>query len=202
MANYYMGNWHGHQFIIENELAEKLIVDNTVLVENKKGVHFSALMTAPMPGMDGMQIYTMLLGNDCACIVGKPLEAEYDKKTKIYRAEYNGHTIEAVNKLKAKMMLDGEEIDREDEGLHGFCILGTPRDADGKHVMAVFDGYTGVLKAKVSLYAEAENVILYPCRKEGGEYIRLSGEEYFNEIAEAEDDGAAVITAVNTTINL
>ncbi len=196
MANYYMGSWRGHQFIIENELAEKLIVDNTVLVENKKGIHFSALMSAPMPGMDGMQIYTMLEGNDCACIVGKPLEAEYDKKTKTYRAEYNGHTIEAVNKLKAKMRLDGEEIDREDEGLHAFCILGTPRDADGKHVMAVFDGYTGVLKAKVSLYAEAENVILYPCKKQGGEYILLSGEEVMEEYAAADAEAA-----VNSTIN-
>ena len=30
MANYYMGNWHGHHFIIENEKAEKMIVDNEV----------------------------------------------------------------------------------------------------------------------------------------------------------------------------
>lgn len=196
MANYYMGNWHGHHFIIENELAEKLIVDNEVLVENKKGVHLAVIMTAPMPGMDGMQIYTMLEGNDCSCIVGKPLEAEYDKKTKIYRAEYNGHTVEAVNKLKAKMFLDGEEVDREDEGLRTFCILGSPRDADGKHFMAVIDGNTGLLKAKVSLYAEAENVILYPCKKQGGEYILLSGEEVMEEYAAADAEAA-----VNSTIN-
>lgn len=202
MAKYYMGNWNGHQFIIVNESAERMIVDNEVLAETKKGIRLSSLLTAPMPGMDGMQIYTMVETDDCSCIVGKPLEAEYDKKTKTYRAEYNGHTIEAVNKLKAKMLLDGEEVDREDEGMGTFCILGSPHDADGKHFMAVFDGNTGLLAAKVSIYAEAENVILYPCKKEGGEYIPLSDEEYFNEIAEAEDDGAAVITAVNSTINL
>ena len=161
--------------VVENQSdREKLSVDNEVLVQTKSGIRFGSALTAPMPGTDGLYIYAMVQGSGCACIVGKPLETEYDKKTKTFTAEYNGHTVEAVNQTKSYLVVDGQEVDREPEGFHSFGIRGSQPDAEGKRFMSVHDGVTNGLKVKCSVYAEAENVRLIPCKKQGGELIPLA----------------------------
>ena len=70
--------------------------------------------------------------------------------------------------------MDGQEVDREPEGLHSFGIRGSQPDADGKRFMSVHDGVTNGLKVKCSVYAEAENVRMIPCKKQGGELIPLA----------------------------
>lgn len=129
----------------------------------------------------------MVAGFGCSCIIGKPLETEYDKKTKTYTAEYNGHTVEAVNKSKSYLVVDGQEVDREPEGLKTFGIRGSQPDANGKRFMSVHDGVTNGLKVKCSVYAEAENVRLIPCKKQGGELISL--------VHDVKDEEAAALQA-------
>ncbi len=166
MSVYYVGKWTER---------EKLIVDNEVLVQTKSGLRFGSALTAPMPGTDDLYIYVMIEGGTgCSCLIGKPLETEYDKKTKCFTAEYNGHTIEAFNKSKSYLVVDGQEVDREPEGLHSFGIRGSQPDADGKRFMSVHDGVTNGLRVKCSVYAEAENVRMIPCKKQGGELIPLA----------------------------
>ncbi len=176
MSVYYVGKWNDHVIIVENQTErEKLIVDNEVLVQTKSGLRFGSALTAPMPGTDDLYIYVMIEGGTgCSCLIGKPLETEYDKKTKCFTAEYNGHTIEAFNKSKSYLVVDGQEVDREPEGLHSFGIRGSQPDADGKRFMSVHDGVTNGLKVKCSVYAEAENVRMIPCKKQGGELIPLA----------------------------
>ena len=104
MAEYYCGKWNDHTIVVENHTdREKLIVDDEILVETKSGLRFGSALTAPMSGTDDLYIYAMVTGFGCSCIVGKPLETEYDKKTKTYTAEYGGHVIEAINKSKAEI---------------------------------------------------------------------------------------------------
>ena len=187
MAVYYVGKWNDHVIIVENQTErEKLIVDNEVLVQTKSGLRFGSALTAPMPGTDDLYIYVMIGGEaGCSCIIGKPLETEYDKKTKCFTAEYNGHTIEAFNKSKSYLVVDGQEVDREPEGLHSFGIRGSQPDADGKRFMSVHDGVTNGLRVKCSVYAEAENVRMTLCKKQGGELIPLvhtSDEDELNAI--------------------
>lgn len=174
MSVYYVGKWNDHVIVVENQSErEKLIVDNEVLVQTKSGIRFGSALTAPMPGTDDLYIYAMVAGFGCSCIVGKPLETEYDKKTKTYTAEYGGHVIEAINKSKAVLLVDGQEVDRQEHLHDSFLILGSKADENGKRYMAVHDGVTNGLKVKCSVYGEAENVRLIPCKKQGGELIPL-----------------------------
>ena len=198
MAEFYAGKWNGHQIIVQNSDAEKLMIDGNVAAENKKGIHLGAVLTAPLPDTDGLYVYVMLfasLGTQCCCIVGKPLETEYDKKTKAHTAEYNGHLIEARNKLRAVMFVDGEEVDKQESIMESVCILGTKAPDSDKRFMAVFDGVSGGLKAKVQIYAEAENVSMAPCREDAGQLIPLTMEEIEEEIAEAEAVAAGAAAA-------
>lgn len=139
-------------------------------------------MTAPMPGTDNLHVFVMVKMDGCSCIVGKPLETEYDKKTKTYTAEYGGHVIEAVNKAKAVLLVDGQEVDRQEHLLDSFVILGSKPDENGKRYMAIHDGITNGIKILCTVYGDAENVRLFPCKKQGGELIP-TGESGDNEEA-------------------
>lgn len=172
MSEYYAAKWNDHIIVIVNDTdREKLIVDNEILVQTKSGLRFGSALTAPMPGTDGLYIYAMLDGRTCSCIIGRPLETDYDKKTKTYSAEFNGHTVEAVNKIKSILLVDGVEVDREPDGLHSFGIRGSQADENGKRFMSIHDGLTNGLKVKCSIYADAENIRVVPCKKQGGELI-------------------------------
>lgn len=175
MSEYYAAKWNDHIIVIVNESdREKLIVDNEILVQTKSGLRFGSALTAPMPGTDGLFIYAMLDGRTCSCIIGRPLDTEYDKKTKTYTAEYNGHTIEAVNKLKSALIVDGVEVDRQEDSLSSFGIRGSQPDENGKRFMSIHDGITNGLKVKCSIYADAENIRVVLCKKQGGELIPLT----------------------------
>ncbi len=174
MAEYYAAKWNDHIIVIENQTdSEKLVVDNEILVQTKSGLRFGSALTAPMPGTDGLYIYAMLASGSCSCIIGRPLETDYDKKTKTYTAEYNGHTIEAVNKTTSYLVVDGKEVDRQDNPFSSFGIRGSQPDENGKRFMSVHDGVTNGLKVKCSVYADAENIRVIPCKKQGGELIPL-----------------------------
>lgn len=201
MIHYYAGTWNGHRIEIEATQNEKLIVDGKVLVETKPGIHFGVALTAPMPETDGLSIYAMIDGHDCSCIVGKPLPTEYDKKSKAYTAEYCGHKLAFFNKLHSYMTVDEEEADRQDGVLSGFFILGSQPYDEKKRFMLIADGQSGGLKLKCDFYAEAENVILYPYSKQGGELIPLTDEEFLADQANDDNDDAALIAALATTIS-
>ena len=177
---YFVGKWQDHKILVENSDSEKLTLDGEVVMQTKPGIRFASVLTAEIPGTNGLSVYVMLNGtHSCYCVVGKPLKVEYDKSTKKFSAEYNGHTIEAMNKLKARMYIDGEEIDKEGEGLRNFVILGSPADESGKRFMAIVDGATSglSLRPKCDIYAEAENVRMVRCEKVGGELIPAQGSD-------------------------
>ncbi len=183
MAEYYCGKWNDHTIVVENHTdREKLIVDDEILVETKSGLRFGSALTAPISGTDGLYVYVMVESSGCSCIVGKPLETEYDKKTKTYTAEYGGHVIEAINKSKAVLLVDGQEVDRQEHLFDSFLILGSKADENGKRYMAVIDGLTNGIKVLCTVYGDAENIRLLPCKKQGGELIP-TGESGDNEEA-------------------
>ena len=170
--DYYAGQWQGHKIIVINGDNEKLLLDGAVVAETKPGLRFASVLQAELPGTNGLFLYAMLSStHSCYCIVGKPLKAEYDKSTRTFSAEYNGHTIEAVNKMKPKLILDGTQVDEDDNQLRDFVILGTGADENGKRFMSVHDAATGGLKVKCDLYAEAENVRMIRCERVGGELV-------------------------------
>lgn len=198
MAQYFAGRWNGHTIIAVNQDAEKLVFDDQVLVQNKPGICLGTAMTAPIPGTDGLYVYTMLVSNlgvHCSCIIGKPLETTHEKK--IYAAEYNGHKIEAINKLKAVLLVDGKEVDKQDSLFESFLILGAKAEDSDKRYMAVFDGISS-LSIKCTLYAEAENVVMSPCRVENGQLIPMTMAEIDEELQAITDDEAAAIAALTT----
>ncbi len=190
MIQYYAGTWNGHRIEIENGDCEKLSFDGKILVETKPGIRFSSVLTAQIPLSDSLFIYAMVEGHDCSCIIGKPLETEYDKKTKAYTAEDYGHKLAFFNKLHAYMTVDEEIVDRQDGIISSFFILGSQPYTGNKRYMAVIDGNSGGLKPKCNFYSDAENVILYPCAKQGGELIPLTEEEFLADQAKRNDSCA------------
>jgi hypothetical protein len=161
--------------------SEQLILDGEIVVQTKSGIRFGSALTAPIPETDGLYIYVIIgafngLTASAKCIVGKPLELDYEKSTKTYSAEYNGHKIECINKAKASMLIDGAEVDKQKSVFDSFVSLGTKMNDSDKRYIAVFDGLTNGLKVKCALYAEAENIRMIPCEKQGGELIPVYGD--------------------------
>jgi hypothetical protein len=172
-TQYYAGKWNDHDivFILGDEALE-IRFDGKVIAEKKITILFSATMTAAIPLEPELTVFAHFEDHVCSCIVGKALETDYDKETKTFSAVYNGHKIEGNNKkLKGALLVDGVEVDKEDSGLRSFCILGTQADDNGKRTMAVFEA--AGLKTTCQFYAEAENVRMYACQKQGGELIPL-----------------------------
>ena len=182
MAEYFKGKWNDHEIIVKNlPDSEQLMLDGEIVVQTKSGIRFGSALTAPIPDTDGLYIFVIIgafngLTASAKCIVGKPLELEYDKSTKTYSTEYNGHKIEGVNKLKASMLIDGNEVDKQQSVFESFVVLGTKMENSDKRYIALFDGLTNGLKVKCAIYAEAENVRLIPCEKQGGELIPVYGD--------------------------
>lgn len=182
MAEYFVGKWNDHEIVVKNLFdSEQLILDGEIVVQTKSGIRFGSALTAPIPETDGLYIYVIIgafngLTSSAKCIVGKPLELDYEKSTKTYSAEYNGHKIECINKAKASMLIDGAEVDKQKSVSDSFVSLGTKMNDSDKRYIAVFDGLTNGLKVKCALYAEAENIRMIPCEKQGGELIPVYGD--------------------------
>ncbi len=181
-ARYFAGKWNEHEIVVVSSDNEKLIVDGKVVAENKPGLHFFYVtLTGEIPIDPELSVTVIFEGSNCCCIVGKPLETSYDKETKTFFTEYYGHKLEANNKkLKGTLIVDGVETDKEDGMFNSFAILGSKATKDGKRYMAILepDG----LKVKCQFYAEAENVRMYYCQKQGGELIpvnRPDGDDNF-----------------------
>ena len=66
--------------------------------------------------------------------------------------------------------------------------------------MVVFDGITSGISVKCGIYAEAENVVMTPCRVDAGQLIPMSMNEIDEEMQAIADDEAAAIAALTTTI--
>ncbi len=171
-TKYYAGKWNEHDiiFVLGDEKLE-IRFDGKTIAEKKNSILISETMTAEIPLDPELTIYVHY-EDHCSCIVGKALETNYDKETKTFSAAYNGHKIEGNNKkLKGTLLVDGVEVDKEDSGLRSFDILGTQADENGKRIMAVF--LASGLKTTCQFFAEAENVKMYACKKQGGELIPI-----------------------------
>ncbi len=183
-AEYYAGKWNDHDIVlVMNSMTDgtvQLRFDGEVLAEEKSFFHIDRGMTGRIPDDPELFIHLKYDGDDCLCIVGKPLETSYDKKTKAYYAEYYDHKLEGnTRKLNYNFLIDGLEADKKGGILTSFAILGSSADENGKRMMAVFS--PSGLKDTCQFYAEAENVRMYPCRKQGGELIPItsSGDDNF-----------------------
>ena len=179
-TQYFAGKWNDHDIVVITDDSEELRFDGQTIAENKAGLHISVGLTGTVPTDPTLSVVIHLENGDCSCIVGKPLETEYDKETKTFSAEYNGHKIEGNNKkFKGTLIIDGAEADKEDSGLRDYGILGSQPDANGKRIMGIFE--SSGLKVICKFYAEAENVRMIPCKKQGGELIPIStnGEDNF-----------------------
>lgn len=159
MADYFIGEWNGHKIEVENGLKETLKIDGKVVDETKIGIRFGMLLKAEMPGTDGLMCYVLLDGGftlKIYCIIGKILETTYDKELKTFNTEYNGDTITAINNRNSVLRINGEEVDRDKGGLHFSCLSEGPADAEGKRVIALFDGISKFkLNAEVTVFADA-----------------------------------------------
>ncbi len=172
-SKYFAGKWNEHDIVFINEEAEQLVIDGKPVAKNKPGMHL--LYT----GIEGEipiepELHAVIRYSDyhCACMVGKPLETSYDKETKTFYTYYKNHKIECHNKkMKGTLLVDGVEVDKEDGMFNTLAILGTNADENGKRIMAVLepDG----LKIKCMFLAEAENVKMYACKKQGGELVTV-----------------------------
>ena len=181
MIQYYAGEWKDHKIVFVNENSEKLLFDGKPIAENKPGIRFSATLAGELPTGSDISVFAHLEGCNCACVVGKILETLYDKDTKTFYTEYNGHKIECNNKkMKAAMFIDGKEVDKEDNGIHSYQILGSAADENGKRIMAAI--YGEGLKLKCTFIAEAENVKMVMCQKQGGELVPVSASDSFGVI--------------------
>lgn len=172
-TKYYAGKWNGHDIVVIADEGEELRFDGQTIAENKPGIHMAVGMTGAVPTDPALSVVVRIESGSCSCIVGKALDTQYDKETKTYFAEYNGHRIEGTNKkFKGALAVDGAEADKEDSGLRDYGILGSQPDANGKRFMGIFE--SSGLKVICKLYAEAENVRMIPCQKQGGELLPIS----------------------------
>ena len=179
-TQYYAGKWNDHDIVVIADEGEELRFDGQTIAENKPGLHMAVGMIGAVPIDPAFSVVIRVESGSCSCIVGKPLDTQYDKETKTYSAEYNGHKIEGNNKkFKGTLIIDGTEVDKEDSGLRDYGILGSQPDANGKRIMGVFE--SSGLKVICKFYAEAENVRMIPCKKQGGELLPISsnGEDNF-----------------------
>ncbi|HAG12939.1 MAG TPA: hypothetical protein DCG49_03645 [Ruminococcus sp.] len=173
MADYFIGEWNGHKIEVENTLKETLKIDGKVVDETKVGIRFGVLLKAEMPDTDGLMCYVLLDGGfsmKVYCIIGKKLDATYDKELKTFNAEYEGKTITAINNGNGVLRINGEEVARDKDGLHFSCLSVAPADENGKHIIAMFDGISKFrLNVEVTLFADAETpkMVQYIKDKEG-----------------------------------
>lgn len=179
-VKYYAGKWNDHDLVVISDDKEELRFDGQVIAENKAGLHMSVSLKGSIPTDPELTAVVHITERNCSCIIGKELETEYEKETKTFSAVYNGHRIEGNNKkLKGTLIIDGEEADKEGSGLRDYGILGSEPDESGKRIMAIFEA--SGLKVKCQMYAEAENVRMIPCEKQGGELIPVNsnGDDQF-----------------------
>ena len=180
-ARHFVGKWNGHNIIVVSEDNEKIMVDGKVVAENTPGLHFLHVsLKGELPDEPELSVVVVAENHNCFCIVGKPLETEYDKETKAYYAVYEGHEIEANNKkMRGKLIVDGVEVDKEDDIFSSYVILGSKADEDNKRFIAVLE--IDKLKIKCQIFAEAENVRMLLCEKKGGELIPVneSDDDFF-----------------------
>lgn len=173
MSDYFIGEWNGHKIEVENALKETLTIDGKVMDETKLGIRFGVLLKSEMPGTDGLVCYVLIDGAFMLknyCIIGKKLETTYDKELKTFNAKYNGKTITAINNRKGILRIDGEEVDRDKDGLHFSCLSEGPVDENGKRIIALFDGISKFrLEADCTIFADAEVLVLkqYEKKKDG-----------------------------------
>ncbi len=170
-AEYYAGKWNDHDIVFAIGKNQNLFFDGKVIAESKP---LSTGLSGEDPIESGLFVRVLYDGRNCFCIVGKPLETSYDKTTKTFSAEYGGHKIQVnTQKMHYTLLVDGAETDKKDVVIGGVgAILGTSADENGKRIMAVFEA--GGLKGKCQCYAEAKNVRMIPCQKQGGELIPIS----------------------------
>ncbi len=170
-AEYYAGKWNDHSIVFALGKKQTLLFDGNVIAEGKP---LSTGLTGDDPTEAGSIIRTLYDGRNCFCIAAKPLETSYDKKTKTYSSEYYGHKIEGNSqKMNYSLFVNGEEKDKKEAVIGGgFSILGSEEDENGKRIMAVFE--PSGLSYTCRFYAEAENVRMVPCQKQGGELIPIN----------------------------
>ena len=156
-AKYYAGKWNNHDIVlVMNSMTDgktQLRFDGKVIADGGSIFHMDRGMTGKIPD--------------------DPELSSYDKSSKTYRAEYYDHKLEAyTKKLNYNFIIDGEEADKRGGVLATCAILGSQADENGKRMMAVFS--PSGLKDTCQFYAEAENVKMYPCRRQGGELVPIT----------------------------
>ena len=176
-AKYYAGKWNNHDIVlVMNSMTDgktQLRFDGEVIADGGSIFFFFLCMTGKIPDDPELSVHVKYDGEECLCIVGVPLETSYDKSSKTYRAEYYDHKLEAyTKKLNYNFIIDGEEADKRGGVLATCAILGSQADENGKRMMAVFS--PSGLKDTCQFYAEAENVKMYPCRRQGGELVPIT----------------------------
>ena len=167
MATTYIGNWNGHSIRVENTMTtEKLFYDDQLISESGKGIKFGSALDGEMPDSGGMHCYVLLNGAawpvpKCYAIIGIPVQGETDKKQQTFSCTYNGTEIRLENRKSTLLdrqcflLINGEEVDKEDKGLHFVCILSGSPDENGKKIVGVLDGVTS-LNPVFNVFAEAE----------------------------------------------
>lgn len=179
----YAGEWHGHKIQVETKFtAGRVLFDGLIAAESEAGLRLGSSFDFVVPGFDSLHCYILLDGSvsltipACYCIIGVPLDTAYNKKTKIYTANYNSHTIEAISRMHSVLLIDGEEVDREPNGLRFSGICAGAPDENGKRIMAVFDGVNSLaLLVKCRIFADAENIPMSRFAKNGD--IRTAADE-------------------------
>ena len=175
----FKGDWKGHEISVENSTStEKVYLDGKLVAESKPGIRMSSEFLFDRPETDE-KCFVVISGAGgsftagvCYCIIGTPLETEYDSKTKTYSAEFGGHKVEAVNKMTSVLLVDGEEVDREPKGLHFIGLRGSKADENGKRFLALFNGSAGAgLKVKCDVFGGAEIVRMRLYDKKGDEFV-------------------------------
>lgn len=170
-AEYFAGKWNDHDIILAVGKKQNLLFDGKIIAEDKP---LKASISGEIPTESKRFVHILCDECNCFCIVGVPLETSYDKSNKNFTAEYVGHKIEvSTKKMNYTLLVDGMEADKKDVVIGGVgTVLGTSADENGKRVVAVFE--TGFIKGNCQCYAEAENVRMIPCQKQGGELIPVN----------------------------
>ena len=178
---YFSAEWNGHKIVVENKMKETLFIDGKPVAASKPGVRMGIALDAEIEGENGLHCFVLLdmtadlLHASGSCIIGKLAETEYNKETKAHTAVVDGKKIEVINKSQSVLLVDGEEVDREPNGLHFSNIHSTKPDADGKRLFAILDGVSEFrLKPKCSVYSDAVAVEMYKAQKdENGNIVPL-----------------------------
>ncbi len=177
---YYSAEWNGHTIRVENTMStERVLFDDKVIAENKSGIRLAAVFDTELPDTDGLHCFVCVQGMEgsfntpiCYGIIGRPLKAEYDKSSKVYSAEYNGHKIETSLKGRTSLSVDGQVVNEGPKGLHFAILLGSKQDENGKRYLSLIEGSSGSgLKLHCYMFADAEPLKLQHYKKKGEEFI-------------------------------